>query len=125
MLWMNAPNAKGYALLRVGGRRGAVLYAHRFSYELAYGPVPKGLVIGHLCRMRHCVAPDHLEAVTVGENIRRGETGSNMRSKTHCPQGHPYDEANTYVRPRGGRQCRTCRAAQKKERARRDADALA
>lgn len=45
--------------------------AHRISYELVKGPIPKGLVIDHLCRIRSCINPDHLEAVTQAENVRR------------------------------------------------------
>jgi hypothetical protein len=70
------------------------------------------LTIDHLCRVRHCVNPDHLEAVTCRENLLRGETlqAANV-AKTECPQGHPYDEENTYVYPNGRRDCRTCNAA--------------
>ena len=46
--------------------------AHRVAYEFCVGPIPDGLVIDHLCRIRHCVHPDHLEAVTHQENCRRG-----------------------------------------------------
>ena len=45
--------------------------AHRWSYEYHYGPIPAGLTIDHLCRVKTCVRPDHLEAVTLAENIRR------------------------------------------------------
>ena len=79
--------------------------AHRFAYELLVGPIPPGLHLDHLCRVPACVNPAHLEPVTCGENIRRGAAGV---LKTHCPAGHPYDEANTRIVKGGHRQCRTC-----------------
>ena len=62
-----APNGHGRFL----GPGGQVM-AHRFAYELLVGPIPEGLVIDHLCRVRLCVNPAHLEPVTAEENIRRG-----------------------------------------------------
>jgi len=52
---------------------GPVRYAHRLAYERAKGSIPAGLQIDHLCRVRECVNPDHLEAVSQRENIRRGK----------------------------------------------------
>lgn len=46
--------------------------AHRAVFEMANGLVPKGLDLDHLCRMRCCVRPDHLEPVTRKENAQRG-----------------------------------------------------
>src|SRR6202030_118623 len=63
-LWLGACNEFGY------GKFGKVK-AHRFSYEREKGPIPDGLEIDHLCRNKSCVNPDHLEAVTHGENRRR------------------------------------------------------
>jgi hypothetical protein len=68
-LWTGSLNNKGYAQLGVAGR---VRSAHRVAYELFKGAIPDGLQIDHLCRVRQCVNPDHLEAVTQSVNIRRG-----------------------------------------------------
>lgn len=76
--------------------------AHRLAYELVKGPIPDGLTIDHLCRNTWCVNPDHLEPVTIGENVRR------RPKPDECPQGHAYDERNTHVRSNGKRECRTC-----------------
>jgi hypothetical protein len=62
------PNGYGAGRLP-GGRR---VGAHREVYERLVGPVPEGLQLDHLCRIRCCVNPDHLEPVTQGENLRRG-----------------------------------------------------
>jgi hypothetical protein len=109
-LWTGSTHKQGYGQLFVDKKY--ITSAHRYSYELHKGPIPEGLEIDHLCRQRSCVNPAHLEAVTHAENIRRGETGSNFRNVTHCPQGHEYNEENTYIRKlkTGGtaRKCRMC-----------------
>ena len=89
-----------------------MLRAHRVAFELVTGPIPDGLELDHLCRVRLCVNPDHLEAVTHAENVRRGDGGRNQSDKTHCPNGHEYSAENTYRRPGqpSWRYCRACAA---------------
>ncbi len=61
----------GYVQFRIGGRKGKMVLAHRWAYERFTGPIPAGLELDHLCRVRHCVNPAHLEPVTRSENRRR------------------------------------------------------
>lgn len=82
--------------------------AHRVSYRLAKGEIPDGYQIDHLCRVRHCVNPDHLEAVTPWANVMRSAAPIFAQTgRCYCPKGHPYDAANTRVR-RGKRECIAC-----------------
>jgi hypothetical protein len=68
-LWQRGVNpVSGYGML---GRR----WAHRVVYEREVGPIPEGKELDHLCRVKACVNPDHLEAVTKSENAKRGLTG--------------------------------------------------
>jgi hypothetical protein len=104
--WTASRNERGgYGRFRLNGR---LEVAHRVGYILAGGHIPEGMTLDHLCRNTRCVNPLHLEPVTVAENIQRGTQGWQQRAKTHCPQGHPYDERNTYIGKRGDRMCRTC-----------------
>lgn len=97
--------------------------AHRASHLLFKGPIPAGFEVDHLCRVRRCVNPDHLEAVLHSENVRRGLSPGIMAAfnkrraaeKTHCPNGHRYSQENTYIQvsSRDGeyRVCKICRTA--------------
>lgn len=88
---------------------GAVVRAHRVSYELARGAIPAGLEIDHLCRERRCVNPDHLEAVEPRINKLRGESIVTQWAKRDaCGRGHPFTPENTLMRSDGGRRCRVC-----------------
>ena len=90
---------------------------HRFSYLLFQGEIPKNHVIDHLCGNRLCCNPEHLEAVNHKENMVRGNTGKNNHQslKTHCPHGHEYTDFNTYMNPKGSRECRTCKSNNRKK----------
>jgi hypothetical protein len=104
-LWTAGRIGAGYGTIRVGDR---AMLAHRFAYEELVGTIPDGLELDHLCRVRHCVNPAHLEAVTGRVNSQRGHHPQGWR--THCPQGHPYAGNNLYVH-NGKRYCRTCMRA--------------
>lgn len=83
-------------------------YAHRASYETFVQPIPDGLVIDHLCRVRCCINPDHLEPVTARVNTLRGEGVLINTRKTHCPKGHEYTKHNTVSYSNKWRRCRQC-----------------
>jgi hypothetical protein len=100
----------GYTQVRPPGG-GLVRMTHTVVFEALVGPVPPGLQLDHLCRVRCCCNPDHLEPVTGRENLLRGNTfqAANV-AKTHCPQGHPYDAVNTMMvgKNKTNRACREC-----------------
>lgn len=62
---------KGYPG-QVWGIDGKKAAAHVVFYERKHGPVPPGFQLDHLCRVRRCVNPDHLEPVPCAINVRRG-----------------------------------------------------
>lgn len=99
--WQLALSRDGYGILHVADR---TVQAHRLSYLSIVGPVPRGLVLDHLCRNRRCANPDHLEPVTLLENARRGL----YAQQTHCRSGHEFTAENTYYKSNGQRQCRPC-----------------
>lgn len=124
-LWHGATRNGGYGYLNVpkepGGsiREGRKISAHILMYEHVKGPIPEGLELDHLCRVKNCVNPDHLEAVTHAENVRRGEAGLHNPVKECCPKGHPYTPENTQIikDPRGDyRRCKQCHAEYERER---------
>lgn len=103
-LWVGA-TTKGYGVFRDDNDRNVLAY--RYSYEQLRGPIPDGLTLDHLCRVPACVNPDHLEPVTIRENILRG-TGPTARNaeKTHCVHGHPFPK--TSVEAGRKRRCLPC-----------------
>lgn len=115
-LWTGGLTNPGYA--RMSWKQDGVTNipgAHRVILHALGQPVPQGMVVDHLCRVRHCINPDHLEVVTQRENVMRSPIapGALNAAKTHCAQGHPYTPENTYVwvhttRSTTTRICKTC-----------------
>lgn len=110
--WTGARVAAGYGAFFIdrGGPRWVHEGAHRYAYGVSVGPIPEGLVIDHLCRNPPCCNPSHLEPVTQRVNALRGVNSPSAMNavKTHCKNGHPFDEANTFVQKSGSRECRIC-----------------
>jgi hypothetical protein len=117
LIWTGpgAGRNSAYGHLRINRRW---VYVHRLMYEMNIGPIPAGLTIDHLCRVKRCAEPGHLEPVTSKENLRR-----HYALTTRCPNGHEYTPENTAYDPR--RHCRTCRRDRERARRRRTGLALA
>ena len=106
-IWVAGKMESGYGVFWVNPK---MHVAHRVAYEALVAPIPSHLQIDHLCRVRHCCNPFHLELVTARENLVRGFGASGLNArKTHCPSGHPYSGDNLKVnRTTGGRVCIEC-----------------
>lgn len=109
-LWHGTVSRSGYGSFSIRNRDGR---SHRFTYELFIGPLPSGLEIDHLCKVRNCVNPEHLEAVSHRENLLRGSGIAAINSqKTACVHGHEYNDMSTYTNSLGERRCRICKRIQ-------------
>lgn len=102
--WTGAINSRGYGQWGVNGVSRST---HRVAYELLVGPIPDGMTIDHLCLIKRCCNPAHLEVVTGAVNA-----GRYAALITHCPQGHPLSGSNlitkTNARGKTYRNCREC-----------------
>lgn len=111
-LWMGTLTERGYGNYGHGKTR----RVHILVFEDVHGPVPEGLELDHLCRVRRCCNDAHVEPVTRSVNVQRGEgpalLGARRRAvtntKTHCRGGHAFTPANTYVDRKERRRCRAC-----------------
>lgn len=114
-IWQRGKTPGGYGQLQIGGRK---IQAHRWMYEHERGPIPDGLQLDHLCRVRACVNPDHVDPVTQRTNVLRGENPRAVayRSNT-CVRGHAFTEDNT-IWNQGRRSCRICTREREKRRIR-------
>lgn len=100
-----SPDGNGYGRITVNGRR---MRAHRYAYEAAHGPIPKGMFVCHHCDNRFCMNPAHLFLGTPKDNSQDMVKKGRSYKPTHCPSGHPYIEENVYWNFRKKRQCRIC-----------------
>ena len=112
-LWQGAIFTQtGYGSCRLDGYHTT---AHRVSYRLLVGEIPEGLVIDHLCRVRACVNPGHLEPVTQQINTLRGEGPTARKAKQLlCQRGHEFTFKAGWKRP--ARRCDTCKYEANKRR---------
>lgn len=119
-LWTAGRTPEGYGKFWLGGK---TVLAHRVAYTLEHGPIPDRLHLDHLCRVRHCVNPAHMEPVTHRENVLRGEgVAAKAARMTHCKHGHEFTPDNIRQSTNGVRRCKTCkREASRAERARKKA----
>lgn len=114
-VWIGSRHPRGYGQFANDYRKG---FAHRVAYETWRGLVPKGMELDHLCRVKACANPWHVEAVTHRVNVLRGEGQAAKNAvKTHCKHGHLLDEKNTYVFTGRGYVERLCRACGQKHKA--------
>jgi hypothetical protein len=95
----------GYSSVGVGTTQ--KLMSHRVAYEHFHGPIPDGYEVDHLCGVRNCIRPDHIEAVTHAENIHRAVERL-WRDRTTCARGHQFTSNDLMVTASGQRLCRRC-----------------
>lgn len=106
-LWLAGKYKNGYGAF-CDNRR--MFLAHRVAFVIFNGLIPKGLVIDHLCRVKSCVNPKHLELVTQHQNVHRGKAVGPRVNQCHF--GHEYTPENTVYDSDGKRRCRVCRRRQ-------------
>lgn len=103
--WTGTLNHRGYGHIYIDG---STRRAHRVAFERLVGPIGDGLQLDHLCLVKHCINPAHLEPVTNRVNQQRTEKAT----KTHCIRGHALSGSNLIIKsPKSGgqRQCRECK----------------
>ena len=114
-IWTAYINRSGYGRFRHPGFR--TKQSHRIAYQALVAPMPDNLHTDHLCRVRACCNPAHLEPVTPLVNCHRGEPAR----RTSCPLGHAYDEDNTILWTDGARRRRKCLACRDIKNAKKNA----
>ena len=105
-LWAGTVTPAGYGQITL---RKQNFGAHRLVYQLHGGVIPEGLQLDHKCKVRCCVNPEHLEPVTMRENILRGDGPFAInKRKTHCKRGHEFAPPNVRIKKGKFRACIAC-----------------
>ena len=130
-LWGGAIEKTGYGRRKVAGK---MWMAHRYAYFLAYGEIPDGLVVDHLCFNRACVEVTRLRLLSREENARRHNPACACVScapYSHrvpaCAKGHDMSRPELRTKPRNGRlvgDCLECRREKDRARKRRQRASL-
>lgn len=114
--WFGVRDGEGYGRLYIGRIRPETPLAHRLSYMAFIGPIGDGLPLDHLCRVRHCVNPAHLEPVTHRVNVLRGMTiPAVFAARDACKHGHAYTPENVQMSG-NTRRCRACHRERERRR---------
>ena len=123
--WVGAMNVSGYAssvsVDNSRARTGRTFYPHRLMFSWFKHQIPDDFTIDHLCKNRRCMNPDHMEAVTFAENVRRGV------KRDYCKRGHPQIPENRYAYNCKGKRkerCKLCIPIQTEAWKRRKAKAI-
>jgi hypothetical protein len=106
-IWSKAKTRDGYGRVAFNGK---MVRVHRYVWELKHGVIPAGMMLDHQCRNRACCNVDHLRCVDAKTNATENVVGHASQieaARTHCPYGHAYTPANTYMDGRS-RRCREC-----------------
>ncbi|HKO27589.1 MAG TPA: HNH endonuclease signature motif containing protein [Solirubrobacteraceae bacterium] len=115
--WSGPRSRNGYGTTWFNGAKRGV---HRVVWILANGPIPDDLQVMHACDNRLCCNVAHLSLGTAADNqadkAKKGRARNQNAGKTHCPKRHPYSPENTYINPRGARECRICKSASRSTR---------
>ena len=113
-LWLGSQlDERGYGKMKLNGKS---ILAHRYSYELHKGPIPLNLTIDHLCHVKQCVNPDHLEAVTSGENLRRSNNPNMILMRSgKCRNGHQKTHENMQPINRACKICQNSYRSRKRQ----------
>lgn len=112
----------GYGCIKIGGKKGKLIYTHRLAWEVTYGPIPDGLCVLHRCDNTQCARPSHLFLGTKDDNNKDMAAKGRWRNQykdnppTHCKRGHAFTVENTRLGSHGERVCRTCAAMWMREK---------